>query len=183
MEPSDVQLVQEIRGGSGVAFERLMGRYERLVFKVAYGFTGERESALDVTQNVFLKVHRRLSSWRSEGELKSWIARIAANEALNWKRREKRYGDAEVGEDRFIQPDPPQEGRIRDSERRELLRRSLAELNPRQRFAIVLRYFHGMSSREISEILQCSDGTVRNVLFRSLRKLRSVLSTKKEALL
>ena len=78
------------------------------------------------------------------------------------------------------------DGRAQERERREVLKRSLAQLNPRQRLALVLRYFQGMSSREISEVLQCSDGTVRNLLFRSMKKLREVLGEeqrRKEALL
>ena len=182
MELDDRDRAERIRGGSGAAFEALMKRYQRLGCRIAYGFTGERESALDVSQNVFLKVHSRLASWRAEGELKSWIARIAANEALNWRRREARNQDW-VGEE---QPQValvwPQEDEVRERERRELIQRSVEELNPRQRLAIVLRFFHGMSSQEIAEVLHCSDGTARNLLFRSLRKLRDILSPMKEVL-
>jgi RNA polymerase sigma-70 factor (ECF subfamily) len=80
---SDQDLVTEIRSGSGDAFDRLMRRYRGLVYRVAYGFTGERESAMDVVQDTFLKVHARLGSWRGDGDLKNWIARIAANALLD----------------------------------------------------------------------------------------------------
>ena len=68
-----------------------MRRYELLVFKIALGVTGERESALDISQNVFLKVHRKLGSFRSDSNLKNWIARIAMNESINWKRSQKSW--------------------------------------------------------------------------------------------
>jgi RNA polymerase sigma-70 factor (ECF subfamily) len=179
---SDAELVREIRAGSGVAFEQLMRRHERLVFKVAYGFTGDTDSAMDVTQNTFLKVHSRLTSWRREGDLKNWIARIAANEAMNWNRARSRRPMATLGEEAFLQPDPSHEDRLHERETREALARSLTCLNPRQRLAVVLRYFQGMSTREISTVLECSEGTARNLLFRSLRKLRGVLDTTTEVL-
>ena len=180
---SDRDLVREIRAGSSVAFERLMRRYERLVYRVAYGFTGDGESAMDVTQNTFLKVHLRLGSWRREGDLKNWIARIAANEAMNWTRSRRRHPTTAIDdEDLFLQPDPPQEGELRGREVREALHRSLSTLTPRHRLAVVLRYFQGMPTREISSVLQCSEATARNILFRSLQKLRSVLAESQEAL-
>lgn len=183
LEFSDQELASEIRSGSGVAFERLMRRYERLVYKVAYGFTGSGESAMDVTQNTFLKVHARLGSWRAEASLKNWIARIAANEAMNWARTNRRHPTSRLeDEDIFLTPEPPQEEILRGREAREALQRSLSVLNPRHRLAVVLRYYQGMSTREIASVLECSEGTARNILFRSLRKLRSALAESQEAL-
>ena len=177
---SDEELVGEIRSGSSVAFERLMRRYERLVYRVAYGFTGDGDSAMDVTQETFLKVHGRLRSWRGEGALKNWIARIAANEAMNWKRSTRHHSTCELDEDLFLQPDPLQEEALEAREAHQSLHRSLSSLNPRHRLAVVLRYFEGMSTREISAAIECSEGTARNILFRSLRKLRSSLTESEE---
>jgi RNA polymerase sigma-70 factor (ECF subfamily) len=179
---SDQELVGEIRSGSNVAFEQLMRRYRRLVYRVAYGFTRDGESAMDVTQNTFLKAHARLGSWRGEGDLKNWIARIAANEAMNWKRSERRHPTCELDEAVFLQPDPPQEEKLHEREIHQALHKSLSSLNPRHRLAVVLRYFQGMSTREISAVLECSEGTARNILFRSLRKLRTTMAESEEAL-
>ena len=182
LEFSDQELVSEIRSGSSVAFEQLMRRYERLVFRVAYGITGNDEHTMDITQETFLKVHARLGSWRREGQLKNWIARIAANEAMNWSRSLRRHPTCELNEAAFLQPDPPQEDSLLERETRDALHLSLSSLSPRHRLAVVLRYFRGMSTREISGVLECSEGTTRNILFRSLRKLRSVMTDSEEAL-
>jgi RNA polymerase sigma-70 factor (ECF subfamily) len=182
VEFTDQELATEIRSGSQVAFERLMRRYGRLVWRVAYGFTGDADSAMDITQDTFLKVHARLDSWRREGDLKNWVARIAAHEAMNWKRSRRRHPTQALDEDVFLQPDPPQEERLLERETHDALHRSLSSLNPRQRLAVVLRYFQGMPTREISAVLECTEGTARNILFRSLRKLRSVLAESEEAL-
>ena len=183
MEFSDQELVAEIRGHSGVAFERLMRRYERLVHRVAYGFTGNHESAMDITQMTFLKVHTRLHSWRQEGSLKNWITRIAANEAMNWNRTLSCHPTSELDEDVFLQADQPlQENLLHQRETHDALHRSMRALNPRQRLAVTLRYFQGMPTHEISSVLECSAETARNILFRSLRKLRNVMTESEEAL-
>ena len=179
MDFSDQELVSEIRSGSAVAFERLMRRYERLVYRVAFGFTGDGDSAMDLTQTTFIKVYSRLGSLRQDGSLKSWIARIAANEAMNWERSRRRHPAdplEQEPEDVFLRDDSPQESALRRREDREALHRSLSTLSPRHRLAVVLRYFEGMSTTEISSALECSEATARNILFRSLRKLRSVMT-------
>jgi len=159
-----------------------MRRYSRLAYKVAYGFLGDVESAMDVTQATFLKVHERLDSWRGEGDLKNWIARIAANESLSLVRSRKRHPTTPLEDDLFLQSDATQERGIDALDTREALRRSLESLNPRQRLAVILRYFRDMSPRQISTVLECSEGTARNILFRGLRKLRSELIASEEAL-
>src|SRR6185295_2944413 len=98
LEPTDQELLAEIGSGSDLAFDRLMRRYRRLVYRVAYGYTGERESALDVVQETFLKVHTRRGSFRGDGSLKNWIVRIAANEAMNWRRASLRLATSELDE-------------------------------------------------------------------------------------
>ena len=181
MASSDQDLVTEIRSGSADAFDRLMRRYRGLVYRVAYGFTGDRESAMDVVQDTFLKVHARLGSWRGDGDLKNWIARIAANEAMNVARSSRRHPTSELDESVFLLPAPEDDAETRASQQ-EALHRSLASLSPRQRLAVVLRYFEGLSSREISAVLACTEGTARNILFRSLEKLRTLMTRSEESL-
>ena len=119
----DDALVQEIRAGSGIAFAHLMRRYERLVHRVAYGFTGDRDEALDVVQETFLKVHSRIHEWRGEGEIRNWIARIAAHEAMNRSRSRRRHGADALEEDRLEPSEPAQEAALHDREARGALQR------------------------------------------------------------
>jgi RNA polymerase sigma-70 factor (ECF subfamily) len=183
LEPTDRELLAEIGSGSDLAFDRLMRRYRRLVYRVAYGFTGERESALDVVQETFLKIHTRLGSFRGEGRLRNWIVRIAANEAMNWNRSSSRFQAAELDESVFLRPDPREDDDLEQRVTAErTLERSLAALPPRQRLAIVLRYFGERSTREIAATLECTEGTARNVLFRGLAKLRTIMTASEESL-
>jgi len=176
---TDEELIGEIRDGSSVAFERLMQRYERLVFKVALGFTGDPDSALDVSQNVFVRVHAKLGTWRGEGELANWIARMTMNEALNWKRGEKRHRAAGLDDEPIGGP-PAQEDGLRRQETRRIVQRSLDSLNPKQRLAVVLRYFDDRPIHDIAAALECSDGVAKNVLFRSLKHMRASIEASTE---
>jgi RNA polymerase sigma-70 factor (ECF subfamily) len=173
-EFSDRELIGEIRGGSMTAFERLVGRYERLVYSIAFGFTGDREAALDVSQNVFLRVHSKLSTYDdTQGSFKSWVARVTMNEGCNWRRRHRRQPVATLDDQRPAASDPSPEDRVWEREAWQLVNRSLARLRPEHQLAVALRYFEGMPIREISIVLGRSEGVVKSILFRSLQKIRS----------
>jgi RNA polymerase sigma-70 factor (ECF subfamily) len=181
LEFSDAQLVEEALGGSAAAFERLIARYERLVFKIAFSCTGQRDNALDVLQNVFLKVHCKLDTFKTEGDFRNWIARITMNESINWKRSQKRHQADELDETVVAISLPSQEGLIRDRETWEMIKRSMQTLKPQHRTAIALRYFEGMSIREVAQTLGCSEGNTKSILFRSLKQMRLNISTLEEA--
>ncbi len=176
----DQELIDEIKAGSAPAFELLMRRYERLVYKIAFTHTGDADSAMDVSQNVFLKVHSRLSTYREGGNFKSWIARIAMNESINLHRSRKRHQAEQLEYDVSIDRRTPQEETMDEREKWKLLKNSILELNPRQQLAVALRYFEGMSPREISRVLKCSEGTTKSILFRSLGKMRDQIAAVQE---
>jgi len=180
LDLTDAELVGEARGGSTAAFERLVQRYERLVYRVALGCVGDPDSALDVSQNVFLRVHAGLDGWRGEGELRSWIARVALNESMNWSRGERRHRAAGLDDEPDSGHAPPQEAGLRRLEARQVVRRSLDALNPRQKLAVVLRYFEELPIRDIAAALECSEGVAKNVLFRSLKRMRASMETSTE---
>lgn len=176
LEDSDRALIEEIRVGSHNAFEEVMRRYERLVYVTSFAYAGSREDALDITQNVFVKVYERIGSFRGTGTFKAWLLRITHNESLNWVRGHSRNGD----HDELTQANAPgseagQEADLLQRERWHRLRKALLHLNPKQRQAVTLRYFERMSISEIASVLGCTEGTAKNILFRSLRKLRHQL--------
>jgi RNA polymerase sigma-70 factor (ECF subfamily) len=180
LEFSDDQLVKEALDGSAVAFERLVARYEKLVYKIAFSCFRQRESTLDVLQNVFLKVHSKLSSFRTEGDFRNWIARITVNESINWKRSQKRHQASELDEAMMLASPAEQERQLQDRETWELLRQSMETLKPINRTAIALRYFEGMSIREAANVLGCSEANIKSILFRSLKQMRQHMGITKE---
>jgi RNA polymerase sigma-70 factor (ECF subfamily) len=172
VEPGDHILIEEVRGGSTGAFEEIMKRYQRLVYATCIAYARSREDALDITQNVFVKVYEKVDSFRGSGSFKAWLLSIAHNEGLNWIRNNARHRDhAEPTPANSPEVAPSQESDLLKQERWELLREALLHLNPRQRQAVVLRYFESTPIREIASTLDCTEGTAKNILFRSLRKL------------
>ena len=177
VEQADDALIRCALRGEAPAFEQLMRRYERLVFKVAVSFTRERESALDIVQNVFLKAFRGLDRLQAGSNFRAWLMRIATNESINWTRRHGRHqGHAPVeamaeviaGED-----DPAADYRRQEEQAR--LLDALEGLRPRYRQALSLRYFQGLQLREIAELLDCSENVVKQLLFRGVRALRDAV--------
>ena len=176
---SDLELVEAVRGGDLEAFDELMRRYERLVYKVAVSFVATPENSFDVTQTVFLKAFRGLSGFRNEAHLKTWLLRITHNESVNWLRggsvKEESHERIDAVAD-FLPGRDSQEADLLARERREHLERAMATLNDRYRLAVVLRYFQGLDIAEISAVLGCSEGVTKNILFRSVRTLRESLA-------
>lgn len=177
---SDVDLVEEIRAGSHAAFGVLMKRYEKAVYRIGYFYTKQPEHAMDITQNVFLKIYEKISTFKSSGSFKPWLMRIAQNESISWLRKNRRYQE-EVELTPLNAPNlqAVQESEIARRERKELVMNELQELNPRQQMVISMRYFEDMPIREIAAVLECTDGTVKSILFRSLEKLRNRMTLKR----
>jgi RNA polymerase sigma-70 factor (ECF subfamily) len=175
VNPSDESIVEDVLGGRLDAFDELMKRYERIVFKVAWGFSRDRQDALDITQQVFLKAYKSLRAFRRDANLKTWLMRIAYNESVSWLRQSGRAVDRhELLEDEHAQPGT-QEQQLLAREQEAMVERELGKLNDRYRLAINLRYRQGLPIEEIAAVLQCSEGTTKSMLFRGVRALRQAL--------
>ena len=179
MDRPDRILIQDTLGGTTSAFDKLMRRYERLVYKVAYSFGGSRENALDITQTVFLKAFDKLSTFRLESSFKTWLLRITYNEGINWtqspRNREDLHDDLE-SPSQALSSEAEQESNLLLREQRQIIEHGLKSLNDRYRTAILLRYVHEMPILEIASVLQCSENMTKNILFRSLRNLKRTLA-------
>jgi len=170
---SDDALVEAVRRGELEAFDQLMRRYEKLVCKVAMNYVKQRQNALDVTQNVFLKAYRNLEAVKAEGMFKPWLLRITYNESINWIRKHRRQA-SEITLEEWSGAAAPatQESSVLDRENRRLVLRGLAALNPKYRLAVALRYAEGMRVREIADAMDCSEGMVKSLLFRGVRQIK-----------
>ena len=177
MQKDDSVLVEEVRNGSPRAYEQLMERYQNQVYRIAYSYTRNKEQSLDITQNVFIKVYENLHKFRGDSQFKTWLLRITGNESQNWIKKNLRYQREEDLEPLLSRDQARlnQEDELLARENRTLLLHSLYELNTRHRLVVVLRYFENYSIKEIAEVLHCSDGMVKNILFRSLQKMKNNL--------
>lgn len=174
--PGEQQLILEAKAGSQRAFRGLVERHMKKTYNIAFGFVGDHDRAEEIAQEVFVKVHASLSSFRGDAEFSTWLYRITTNLALNHVKQLKRKSERTVD----VMDDAAanlalHENNAEESERREYIERALHELPTLQRAVVILRHLDGLSTRQVSEILRCSEGTVKTHLFRGLRKMRSKL--------
>jgi len=177
LETVDDILIEKTLAGSLECYDVLMQRYEKDVFVVARGYARSVDDTLDICQNVFLKAYRKLDTFARRSSFKTWLVSIAIREGLNWVRTRSRKapdGGADL-ETVKLSTGGDQEAALLEAERRRRVVDSLGILNQRSRMAVILRYFRDMPIREIAEVLDCSEGVARNMLFRSVRKLRAAV--------
>ncbi len=157
--------------GDSEAFESLVRRYQRMIYSLAYRMTGSASEAEDLTQETFIRAHGDLVRFRSEAKFSSWLYRIAMNLCLNWRKR-MALRDAVYNEwqGRLAQNE---EGK---DERDERINEALRMLHAKQRAAIVLTVYDGLSHAEAARVLGCSETTVSWRVFAARAKLKRLLN-------
>ncbi|HEV1286129.1 MAG TPA: sigma-70 family RNA polymerase sigma factor [Bryobacteraceae bacterium] len=194
----DCILLQGLRTAEESAYETLIQRFEQPIFNIVSRLLDDPADAADVVQEVFLKVFRNVVAFRGESSLKTWIYRIAVNEARNQRRWFSRHRRQEVNLESEEQGDPYQGGYQRgyqnwlpdpgrspfeltlDRETQALIEAALAEVNPKFRAALVLREIEGLSYEEIGDILEISLGTVKSRILRGRDALKKHLAGRLE---
>ncbi|MSV27608.1 MAG: sigma-70 family RNA polymerase sigma factor [Bryobacterales bacterium] len=185
-------LLLELQANSEKAYETLVARFQQPVFSLVYRLLEDPNEAPDVVQDVFLKVFRGVGRFRGQCSLKTWIYRIAVNEAFNHRRWFGRHRRREVGledEDggaQGIGRTLSDAGRspydyVFDRERQALIEDALSRINPNFRAAVVLRDISELSYEEIAEVLDVSMGTVKSRILRGREALRLRLTGRLES--
>jgi RNA polymerase sigma-70 factor (ECF subfamily) len=182
----DYALVAEAKAGSYAAFEELVDRYERKIYRLGINITGNSEDAEDVLQEAFLKAFQHLPDFRADSRFYTWLVRIAVNEGL-MKLRKRRSDrsvpvDDQVGEDGEIVPrefadwKPNPEQQYAQAEIETILRNAAQALPAAYRTVFLLRDVEDLSTAETGEVLGLTEGTVKARLFRARLMLREELS-------
>jgi RNA polymerase sigma-70 factor (ECF subfamily) len=171
-------------------FEEIFDRYQSMVFNLTFRILGDREEALDVSQEVFFSVFRKLHRFRGESSLKTWIYRITINRASNrcrWWNRLRRRGTVSLDEHlskddsrtlaEFLESagNTPEQDLVLQEKRLEI-ERSLRRLPVQQRVAVIMRDVEGLSYDEIAGLLQVSLGTVKSRIARGREELKRRLN-------
>ena len=181
----EARFVSRLRALELDAFEELVAQFERPVYALCFRLLGDAEEARDAAQETFLKVYRGLGSFRGEAGLKTWIYRIAINQAMNqqrwWRRRHREEtisldiargpSDRTMGE-LLPGPDASPEALAISGERERSIMRALGEVKQEYRIALILREIEELSYEEISETLSISIGTVKSRIARGREELR-----------
>ena len=141
---------------------------------MAYSFTKNSDFAMDITQNVFLKTYHRLHTLQNRDGFKSWLMKISHNEGIDWVRKNKNYNHEEIDEDIMANDVSVlnSEQNLIVKEQRAMLLKSLFTLNTKYRLAVILRYYKETPIKEIAEVLETSEAVVKNMLYRSLQRIR-----------
>src|SRR5437763_3147631 len=185
----DSLLIREAQRGNRAAFEELVRNYDQAVLRLAMHLTGSDHEAQDIYQEAFLKAYRNVGNFRFECSFYTWIYRIVTNLCLDHlRKRQVRKEDAPVavdaeGEQYDILERVP-DGRASSNPERDLMRRelgnrinnALGRLTPRERMVFELKHYHGLRLRTVGEILNTTEETAKNTLFRATQKLRGALA-------
>ena len=166
-------LVRATLAGDRDAFNELVDRYQRPLFNMALRITGNREDALDVSQTAFLKAYDNLPRFKPTHRFFSWLYRIGMNEALDVVGRRKNYSRLSL---ETADPSAGPEAEYWGNQAGRRLQEALMELSPAYRAVIVLRHLHGLSYREIGEVVEAPAHTVKSRLFTARRELRLKLA-------
>ncbi|WP_245809393.1 RNA polymerase sigma factor [Desulfamplus magnetovallimortis] len=181
------QLLQELKKGNRLAFEHLVKRYQHRLLSIACGITLDREESLEIVQDVFMRVHQNIHTFRGESSLMSWMRIITVNLSLNWKRKWLRrfrwkHHDIET-EDGGILPDAENSGehetpeaKYIDRQLEQKIMKNIALMPEKMRTVFVLKTVEHLSYEEIAQTLNIKTGTVRSRLHNARQLLAESLN-------
>jgi RNA polymerase sigma-70 factor, ECF subfamily len=184
----DARLIRLAQQGDTEAFEELVRQYDRPVLRLAVHLMGSQEDGQDVYQEAFLRAYMNLGSFRFECSFYTWIYRIVTNLCLDHLRKRQSRGrdlvttvspDGEQEEvlDRLPDPSASPERTLIGLELRQTILRAMGRLSPRERVVFELKHYHGLRLRTVAGMLNTTEGTIKNTLFRATHKLRTELAT------
>jgi len=170
-EVEDRDLIAKAQRGNVDAYNILVSRWEKRVFNYLLRLMGNREEALDLSQEVFLKAWQNLRKLEDVSRFGSWLFRIAHNEAFSVLRR-NRPDSGEI----LVEPGTQDAGRLHPMELSLAVERALSMLSGDQREAVVLKIFQGFKFEEMSEILGCPVSTIKSRVYAALDLLKTTLA-------
>ncbi len=188
---SDNDLIKGIRENNEDAFRLLVERYQDMVFRTCYGFLKFKEDAEDVTQEVFIKVYRKIKEFRGDSELSTWLYRIAINMSINALRKNKRrmifqsfeglfnYSNSKITNG--ISYEPSTEEIFERKQKEMLINKAIHSLPLKQKTAFILHKYDELPQQEIAIIMQTSISAVESLIHRAKQSLqKKLISIKKE---
>lgn len=177
---TDAALVMQIQAGQKQAFRELVEKYKKPAYRMALGLVGNRDDALDISQEAFLRVYRSADTYDSSQPFLPWFYTIIANLCRTWLKKrgrtENRMVDVEDPSFLLVDDSNPEQTVIQ-KETVARLQKALMQLDFKDREIIVLQHFRGLSYDEIAEILEIPKGTVMSRLYYSRKKLAALMGT------
>lgn len=176
----ETEIIRRAKAGDPQAFSQLVERYQRRVVGVAQAVVHNPDDAVELAQETFVRAYENLAKFESRSSFSTWLYRIAANLAIDFRRREGRHTvlRGEEAENELDRLPSPRGNSFQETARGELNRRindALNELTPEHRAVILLREVEGLSYDEISDALDCPRGTVMSRLHYARNRLKTIL--------
>ncbi|MFH1197702.1 MAG: RNA polymerase sigma factor [bacterium] len=178
---NDDQLIKKAQGGDMSAFEQLVHRYDRQVLNIAASFRNNVDDAKDIYQEVFLRVYKGLKNFQSKSEFSTWLYRITTNVCISFHTNKSKHIhqsiNNEIGEEgETLAEMIPSESRTDEmtlaGDVSKYLSRAIDNLSGQQKMVVNLKFYHGYKIKEIAEMMNCNEGTVKRYLFNATNKLK-----------
>lgn len=185
MLPGDQKLVERCLEGDDAAWERIVTMYAKRIYNLSYRYTGRREDAEDLTQEIMIRVYQNLNTFRSDaGSFQNWILRVGRNLIIDHYRQTRRYQPAAGSEEMdgmHLEDDklPNPQQMVEMDEAARFLWNGLNSLSPELKEALVLRDLEGLAYREIADMLGIPEGTVKSRINRGRVELAKLLSKRR----
>ena len=170
----DRQAIAACQQGEREAFDRLVERYQRDVYRLCYRYVNNHQDANDMAQDVFLKAYRAIGRFRGDSSFSTWLYRIAVNTCLNF-RAARRVPQDELS-DQIADRGASAAERMHEAERSAEVRRAVSRLPEKQRATLILKIYQDLTHEEVAGILGSSVGTVKANLFHALANLKKLLT-------
>jgi RNA polymerase sigma-70 factor (ECF subfamily) len=186
MKNYEMRLAKQAGEGDRDAFSEIVEDNKKKIFYLAFDLTGSQQDAEDLSQDVFLKAFRSMHTFKGDASLSTWLYRITLNAYLDRKRKksydaEKDYHplDEQLSAEPAFHANPDPENPETYAESKQIqthIEEALEHLTPRERSVFVMRHYEGMAGKEVGQLLNISEGTVKSLLSRAMKKLQNVLS-------
>lgn len=186
MHIDEKELIRKSIEGDAMAFEQLVQRYDRRVLSMALKYLNNEDDAKDVYQEVFIRVYRGLKSFKHQSEFSTWLYRITANVCFTYQTRAKKHQHiplepSENEEESIlyntVDTDSPTPDKMYQKNELSLqIKKALNKLSPKQKLIFTLKHFEGQKIREIADMLDIKEGTIKKYLFEASHKMRVLLS-------
>jgi RNA polymerase sigma-70 factor (ECF subfamily) len=174
----DLELVARVARGDEAAFTEMVEQYQRSVINTVHRYVGEYDAADDIAQEVFVIVWNKAATFKGKSSFSTWLYRIVVNQCLQFRRKRQRR--PAVSLETFDPDHPPEPLQVaadhEQAARVAAVKEALAELPDRQRMALILCHYDGLTYREIAELMDTTKGSVESLIFRAKEGLRTKLA-------
>jgi len=188
MQLNDTDLIIQAQKGNQNAFEELVYGYDRSVLSITIKYANNEDDAKDLYQEVFIRVYRGIKNFRFQSEFSTWLFRITTNVCLTYKSKSKEHLRVSIDKDfddeeneysttkELVYDGSSPEDISSGKNLGEMVNAAIESLSPKQKMTFVLKHYEGYKIKEIAEMLNCKEGTVKKYLFDATKNLRKKLS-------